>query len=177
MNQFKNHFLLGYLKKTHGLKGHLSLFMDVDDPSVYAEIDALFIRVKNNLVPYLIESIRFEKNNVFTIKLQDVDHVNDASKFTNSECYLPIELLPKLEGNKFYYHEINGFEVIDTNHGSLGKVDKVLDFPHQAIIQTTKNDKEVLIPISDDIIKKLDRESKQIHVETPEGLVDIYLNQ
>ena len=39
----------------------------------------------------------------------------------------------------------------------------------------TFGEKEILLPISDEIILKVDRKKKTIEVRAPEGLVDIYL--
>ncbi|MBI9034648.1 MAG: 16S rRNA processing protein RimM [Bacteroidales bacterium] len=169
-------FLLGYITKTHGLTGGLTLVMDVDDPSEYMEIDGVFVKMKHEIVPHMISQIEHVKKNVFTIQIEDIDSINAAKKFVNKECYLPIELLPKLDGTKFYYHEIIGFKVMDVNQGDAGVIEKVLDLPRQALIQSNKDGIEILIPISDDIIKKVDRENKILEVDTPEGLIDLYLN-
>ena len=54
-------------------------------------------------------------------------------------------------------------------------IQSVNDSASQELFEVLKDGKELLIPISDDIIKKVDRKNKEIHVKTPEGLVDLYL--
>jgi 16S rRNA processing protein RimM len=44
------------------------------------------------------------------------------------------------------------------------------------MFEIENGDVEIFIPMIDDFIKKIDRDNKQIHVETPEGLIDLYLN-
>ena len=83
--------------------------------------------------------------------------------------------MPPLSGNKFYYHEITGFSIVDENHGNIGQIQQVLEYPNQAVFQVFSNEKEVLIPISNEIIKLVDREKKQIKIKAPEGLIEIYL--
>jgi 16S rRNA processing protein RimM len=85
-------------------------------------------------------------------------------------------MLPKLTGNKFYYHEVIGFSVEDDVYGDIGIVEGVNDTTSQALFEVKKGDKQLLIPINDEIIKKVDRQSKTITVTTPEGLVDLYLS-
>jgi 16S rRNA processing protein RimM len=92
-----------------------------------------------------------------------------------SEIYLPLSSLPKLTGNKFYFHEIIGFTLLDSVHGDIGIVESVNDTTAQALFEVVKEDKQLLIPINDQIITKVDRENKTIHVTTPEGLVDLYM--
>ena len=93
-----------------------------------------------------------------------------------SGLYLPLTMLPKLTGNKFYYHEIIGFAMIDSVHGDIGIIQSVNDTTAQALFEVEKDGAQLLIPISDDIITKVDRENKRILVTTPEGLVDLYLS-
>ena len=115
------------------------------------------------------------KSSLLRIKFEEVDDEQGASALIGSELYLPLEFLPKLEGNKFYYHEIIGFTLIDSVHGDIGIIKGVNDSVAQALLEADKDGKKVLIPINDDIIQKVDREGKTIIVTTPEGLVDLYL--
>jgi 16S rRNA processing protein RimM len=85
-------------------------------------------------------------------------------------------MLPKLTGNKFYYHEVIGFSVLDDVHGDIGVIEGVNDTTSQALFEIKKGDKQLLVPINDEIIKKVDRQGKTISVTTPEGLVDLYLS-
>ena len=89
--------------------------------------------------------------------------------------YLPLKFLPKLSGNKFYYHEVIGFTLQDIIHGDVGIVKGVNDLGAQALFIAEKDGKELLIPITDDFITKVDRDSRRIHIQTPEGLIDLYL--
>jgi 16S rRNA processing protein RimM len=89
---------------------------------------------------------------------------------------LPLQRLPKLKGNKFYFHEVIGFEVIDKTKGVIGNIDKIMDHPAQPILQILHNTgKEILIPIADDIVLDVDRKNKQICIQAPDGLIDLYL--
>ena len=85
-------------------------------------------------------------------------------------------MLPKLEGNQFYFHEVIGFDVVDAHHGPIGKLVNINDNVSQAMFEIKKGDVEIFIPMVDDFIKKIDREHQKIYVETPDGLIDLYLN-
>ncbi|WP_318309328.1 ribosome maturation factor RimM [Flagellimonas crocea] len=92
-----------------------------------------------------------------------------------SELYLPLTILPPLKDNKFYFHEVIGFTVLYKGHRD-GVTESINNSASQDLFEIKKGDKELLIPVSDDIIKKVDRENKTIFVKTPEGLVDLYLS-
>ena len=77
--------------------------------------------------------------------------------------------------NEFYFHEIIGYEVQDKRHGFIGCVEEILDRPEQEIIRILKGKKEILVPLTDEMISKIDRKKKILILDTPEGLVDLYL--
>ena len=167
-------FYLGRIVKAYGKKGELNVVLDTDNPENYKDLKSVFLDLKGNLIPYFIENIQI-KNNKAIINLKDVLTPEIAEMFVNAEIFLPLDQLPKLTGNKFYYHDIIGYSIIDKTYGSIGKVEKVLDLPQQAILQINYKNKEILIPITDEIIKIVDRNNKQIKIEAPEGLIEIYL--
>ena len=170
----EGYFLLGKIIRTHGYKGGLKAILDVDQPEEYRELDMLFIEVKDQLIPWMIENIHLERNKA-NLKLADLNDMESAEKLVGRFIYLPVELLPKLKGNKFYYHEVAGFRVHDEDHGDIGFIDRVIDLPNNPLFAITFNDKEILLPISDEIILKVDRKKKTIDVRAPEGLIEIYL--
>ena len=173
--QKKDCFYLGKIVKKYSFKGELLVKLDTDEPEIYDNLDAIFVELKNNLVPFFIERSQFHKSQLLRIKFEDVNSEEDADALMKSNLYLPLELLPKLEGDKFYFHEVIGFTVIDVNFGEVGIIKTINDSTAQALFEIDRDGIEILIPMNDDFIKKLDRDNKTIHVETPEGLIDLYL--
>ncbi len=168
-------FYLGKITKTFGYKGEVIFYFDVDDISNYSKIDSVFIELKGKLIPFIIEKITFRKNNTAIVRIQDINDEESALNIVNSELFLPLEFLPKLTGNKFYFHEVIGFSVVDESYGNIGIIDKIYDYPHQDVFSIKKDYKEILIPASDEIVKKVDRTNKLIEIDAPEGLIEIYL--
>jgi len=175
MHDFKDYYFLGKIYKPHGYKGKVNIWLDVDDPSEYESLDMVFLHKNGMLIPYFIHSIQI-LNNKAVVEFQDVDSLEKAEMISNTEMYLPLSELPRLTGTKFYFHEVIGFTVIDKTKGRIGKISKILDFPNQAVMQVFFKEKEILIPINPDVILKLDREKKEIHIDAPEGLIELYLN-
>jgi 16S rRNA processing protein RimM len=172
---FKDYFYLGKITKAHGYDGKVTAFLDVDDPSIYESIEMVFVNINQQAVPFFIESSSL-KNNKLLIRFQDIDNAEKAASLVNKQLFLPLSMLPKLSGNRFYFHEIIGFMLIDNDFGPLGPIEEILDYPNQAVMQVFYQGKEVLIPISEAVIKKLDRKNKSLHIQAPEGLIDVYLS-
>jgi 16S rRNA processing protein RimM len=169
-------YQLGHITRTHGVKGELVFFLDVDYPNEYADLESVFIEIKGELLPYFIEKINIQKDSKAIVKLEEVDTIEAAQKLINCPLFMPDEVLDDLSENDFYYHEIKGFMIEDQALGALGTVTDVYTMNIQDLIGMKYKGAEVLIPINDQIILKLDRDAQVIHVNLPEGLVDLYLN-
>ena len=167
-------FYLGRVAKTHGIKGEITIKLDVDDPSAYHYMKYFLLEINKVLTPFFVEKI-VNSGDKFFVTIQDIRTVEAASALTGKEVYLPLEMLPKLSGKQFYYHEIKGFTLIDAEKGELGPIAEVIEYSTQAIIQVIKDGKEILIPILDQVIQKVDRKAKKLYVKAPEGLIDMYL--
>lgn len=176
MDAFKDYFYLGLVTRTHGYDGKLQLFLDVDDPPAYESVKMVFVNIQQSPVPYFIESSVL-KNNKLIVRFQDVDNEEKAIALVNKELYLPLSALSKLSGNKFYFHEVIGFQVWDETFGEVGTISEILDYPSHALMQVFCKEKEVLIPMNDPVILKVDRAAKKLYINAPEGLIDMYLNE
>ena len=170
-----NYYYLGKVTRKFSFKGELIVFLDTDTPSHYYGLKKIFLKVDNSYIPYFISKISKYKNNSIRVKFEDVKNESEAMELINYEIFLPMEELPKLEGKKFYYHEVIGFKVIDINHGEIGEITHINDQTPQHLFVVKSSGKEILIPINDDFILDLDRINKIVNLKIPEGLLKIYM--
>ena len=173
--QIKDCFYLGKIVKKYSFKGELLVKLDTDEPEIFKNLESVFISLRNNLIPFFVDSCKLHKSQLLRIKFEDVDSEEDAEALLKSDLYLPLSILPTLSGNKFYYHEVTGFTIIDENFGEVGVIDNINDTGAQELFVIDRDGIEILIPVNDQFIKKVDRDKKQILVNTPEGLIDLYL--
>lgn len=169
-------FYLGKIAKKFSFKGEVLIYLDTDEPELYKNLESIFVGFGKDLIPFFIENSSLHKNDFLRVKLEDVNSEIEADKIIGSEVFLPLSMLPKLEGNKFYFHEVIGFTAHDTNIGTIGTIVEINDSGAQAIfIIINTDEKEILIPIIDEFIEKVDRKNKTILLKTPKGLIDLYL--
>lgn len=166
-------YYLGKIVKVVGLKGELLVYLDTDEPEKYYQMGSFFLCRGEEAIPYSVESVKVKNRNQIVVKFEDID-MDKAHSFVGAFLCFPISMLPTLTGNRFYYHEIKGFVVNDLVYGEIGVCVDVLEYPHQALFRIMDGDREVLIPIVDEFIKKVDRKNRVIYVSSPEGLLDIY---
>jgi len=167
---------VGTVVNKFSFKGELLVKLDTDEPELFIEMESVFIEIGKNLVPFFIEKSQLHKSLLLRIKIEDIDDEPAADAMMKRDLYLPLSFLPALEGNKFYFHEVINFKMIDTHHGEIGTITGINDTTTQALFEVDHSGNEILIPLNDHFIDQVDRINKTITVTTPEGLIDLYLS-
>ena len=172
-------FYLGYVSKVIGTEGRCSLHLDVDDPNDYKNLESVLIQLKKDdqtPVPFFLKKVVKLKGEILEVEL-DLENQFQIliPELKGKSLFLPLNSLKPLGEGKFYYHEIIGYQVEDESKGNIGEISDVYEMPSDPVIAVTQNGKEILIPIRDDIFKKVDKKEKKIYINAPEGLIDLYL--
>ncbi len=168
-------FYLGKVAKKFSFKGELLVYLDTDEPELYEDMESVFVEFNNNLVPFFIEQSSLHKNDFLRVKFEDVNTEAEAEDLLNCPIYLPLTMLPKLVGNKFYFHEVIGFDVEDKRLGVVGQIVSINDSTAQPLFEVLKGDVEILIPMIDLFLVKIDRDNRKVVMDLPEGLIEMYL--
>ncbi|WP_338410150.1 ribosome maturation factor RimM [uncultured Flavobacterium sp.] len=168
-------FYLGKIAKKFSFKGEVLIYLDTDEPYLYENLESVFVELHKNLVPFFILKSAIHKNHFLRVRFEDLNSEEEADEIMNCEIYLPLSMLPKLEGNKFYYHEIINFVVEDLRLGPIGKVKIVNDSNHQPLLEVLNGDVEILVPLIDSFIIEVDRKNKIFKMDIPEGIVELNL--
>lgn len=173
--EIENCFQLGYIVKPHGVHGALTIFLDTDNPEYYNKMESVYVEYQQKLVPFFIESFK-PTGNKATVKFLDVDGIEQATQYKGCGIYLPLDMLPSLEDDQFYYHEIIGYRVIDQVVGEIGKVKYIYEANGNDLFAIDYKKKEILVPIRDEFIQKMDKKESTVFLKLPDGLLDVYLN-
>jgi 16S rRNA processing protein RimM len=168
-------FYLGKIAKKFSFKGEVLIYLDTDDPEEYQNMESIFVEVNKNLIPYFITTSSLHKNDFLRVQFEDVSNEEEAENLIGCEIYLPLSMLPKLEGNKFYYHEVIGFEIEDKTLGVFGKIVSVNDSTAQPLFEVLNGNIELLIPMIDHFLIEVDRKNKVVRMNLPDGLIQMYL--
>ena len=171
----EDYFYLGKIAKKFSFKGEVLLYLDTDEPELYENMESVFVEFNKNLVPFFIENSSLHKNDFLRVQFEDVDSEEEADSILNCDVYLPLSMLPKLSGNKFYFHEVIGFEIEDKRLGVFGKIVSINDTTAQPLFEVLNGEVEMLIPMIDHFLVEIDRKNKKVVMDLPEGLVEMYL--
>lgn len=160
---------IGYVAKTHGLKGEVTFQLSGDAPE--PEVGFVLMFEKNGaMVPHFVKEISINGAKAF-VKLEDVNTFEGAEQLKGSSLYLEKSKRPKLKRGEFYDDELVGFTVYDSELGKLGVVNQVENQGLNKLLVV--GEKNVLIPVNGPFIQSISKAKKRIDVELPEGFLDI----
>lgn len=172
-----NCFLLGKITKPYSFKGEVVLWMDVDDSAPYEGVDTLWLPQQGILVPYAVESLRRNKDR-FVVRLSDVTTETAAKQLSGKDVWLPLTQMAPMEEEKFYFHEVQGWAAIDGSTGeAVATIVHVVDQGAYPMLEVEfDNGNQGFIPLPDHVRVDVKREEKQLVLDLPEGLLDVYLS-
>ena len=163
---------IGYISKTHGLKGHVILRLNdlvrIDEEG----IKSVFLDLNGSQVPYFIEECR-PNNTGYILKLETIDMVETSKKLIGKKAFaLKDFILEEEESLK----EFIGYAVLDSKLGNIGNISDVDEKTDNVIIKVIHpSGKEIILPFNDDFIIEIDDDLKTIEFNAPDGLIEMYL--
>ena len=168
------YFKIGKLVSAFGLKGELILQHNLGKKTSLKGLQAVFIEEKKSaFIPWFVESTRIKSNEEIYLKLQDVNTREAAIKLAQKEVWLTETDFKKFSAKSSPINLL-GYTIVEKEK-ELGRILEVIEQPHQLLCRIEIETKEVLIPLHEDTMIKIDQKKKQVIVDLPEGLLEIYL--
>jgi 16S rRNA processing protein RimM len=158
----------GYFSKTHGVKGHLVLKPTAD--LLPDGLQVVFVDVKGDKAPYFITGLKVAAGNLI-VSLENIEKVENAKALVGKKIFVETKFINVTEDEGGWL----GFELIDKQHGSLGRIEEVTDNGQQELVHLKYKGKDVILPIVEEFIEQVDEEAKKIWYNAPEGLIGLYL--
>jgi len=165
-------FRIGKFKKPHGIKGEIAFYFEND---IFDKVDCPYIicKVDGIYVPFFVKDYRFKGADIALISLEDVNDDIQAKRFNGLDVYFPREYFNEEEDTEYTFDFFIGFSVIDGQLGNIGVITAVDDATINTLflINGIEN-KEIIIPASEDLITSVDIENKLIYFNLPSGLIE-----
>lgn len=170
-----NYFSIGKLVSVFGLQGEFVLKHSLGKRTSLQGVEAIFLEErKNSFIPYFVQKASVKDHEHTFVKLEGVDTKEDARKLVQTPVYL-LEADFKGQAASSAPLAMLGFTVHDKELGELGVVEEVIEMPMQVLLKIMYKEKEVLLPLNEQSLVKVDKKGQIVHVDLPEGLMDIYL--
>jgi len=168
------YFKIGKIVAIYGVKGEVLLKHDLGKKTSLKGVQAIFIEdKKDSFFPWFIQSARIKSDTEVYLKLESIDTRETAMKLSQKEIWFNETDFKKFAA-KSSPVSLLGYTIIN-NKEPLGEILEVIEQPHQLLCRLEVKGKEVLIPLNESFLQKINHTKKQVNVELPEGLIEIYL--
>jgi 16S rRNA processing protein RimM len=168
------YFKIGKLVAVHGLTGELLLKHELGKKTSLKGLQAIFVEEKKNtFLPWFIESAKTKSEEEIYIKLEGINSREAAIRLTQKEIWVP-EIDFKKFASKSAPASLLGYTIINDKE-PLGEILEIIEQPHQLLCRLEIKGKEVLIPLHEQTLQKINHTKKEVLVELPDGLLEIYL--
>jgi len=170
-----NYFSIGKLVSVFGLQGEFILKHSLGKRTSLSGVEALFLEErKNSFIPYFLQKASVKDHEHVFVKLEGIDTKEAARKLVQIPVYLAEEDFKKQASSSSPLSML-GYTVKDKQQGELGVIEEVIEMPMQVLLKITYQEKELLLPLNEQSLVKVDKKQQVVHVDLPEGLLDIYL--
>ncbi|HZZ76036.1 MAG TPA: 16S rRNA processing protein RimM, partial [Puia sp.] len=164
----KSYRNIGKIVSAFGLKGDMIVLHRLGKKIAVSKIKVIFLeQKKDELLPYFIENIRKKGADELYLKLEGIDNKESATKFLRREVWLDEDeiLTHTYKNNPISWV---GYRILDEGK-DLGPILEVIEQPHQVLCRLEINAKEVLIPINEQTLNKVDHKNKTVLLSLPDG--------
>jgi 16S rRNA processing protein RimM len=159
---------IGKTGKPHGIKGELKLWVEAEYEDDLLKAPAVFIGGR----PFFVQQLR--AGGGLILKIEGVDSREAAQLLANQKLELRAEDVAEVADTAADpILDLVGFELYDSELGRVGVIAEVIDMPQQYLAVVEYQQKEVLVPLHEDLIQSVDPEAGRITLQLPEGLLDL----
>ena len=167
---------IGYTKKTYGVQGEVKLKIEDDYLESLAQAEVLFLAIDGRKIPHFIEYINFDPP--FVIKFEEYDTRESALDLTGREIFLRLSDLCEIQAPMepsaaTSFQSLTGYTIVDRSSGWKGRIKRVVEYPQQVMGIVEDQEKEILIPLIDQLIVAIQEGQKEILMDLPEGILDL----
>jgi 16S rRNA processing protein RimM len=170
MNEY---FKIGKLAATFGIDGQLILQHSLGKKSALKNLETIFIEEqKESFLPYFISSVKIRNDKELFISIEGITTKEAAKFLIKKDVWLSENDFKKFVAKSAPISFL-GYTIVNDKK-ELGEITEVIEQPHQLLCSILIGGNEVLIPVHEDSLEKVDSRNRKIYVNLPDGLLEIY---
>ena len=166
--------LIGKVIGVHGIHGNIKIYSYAESADIFKVRQRIYIRrIGGNDKTVTVNRVMLHKKSVI-LSLKEIDTREQAEMLVGEELFIEKKNLPPLEPETYYWFDIIGLDVFDTDNRHLGWIESIIPTGSNDVyvVKNAGNSKEndILIPAIRSVVKKIDLSTKTMQVDLPAGL-------
>ena len=169
---YTNHVKIGTVVSKHGYKGEIKISVSSNNLDTFPDLKYLFIDLDGCFIPFKIDNVRSFSKNVLIVKLKEINSEKEVDEIIHKNIYVDSTKIESKKDSELFYNNLINFNVFRDSQ-KIGTIENInTDLP-QPVFEIKYNSRVVLIPIHEDLINEIDKENNIIHLDIPDGLLEI----
>lgn len=171
----EEYFSIGHVAGVHGVNGELVLKHDLGKKTSLKDLQCFFLEEpKGKWLPYFLTSAKAKSAEEIYLQVEGINTREAAKKFNGKKVWLRQEDFHRFKAKSAPISLI-GYLLKD-NDRELGLIEEIIEQPFQLLCRIVIEKKDVLIPLNESTLKKINHSKKQVLVDLPDGLLEVYLS-
>jgi len=164
MNKNADMVVLGKISGVFGVKGWVKIYSHTSPIQQIIRYDPIYLKLRSGWEKIVVEKGHKQGKGIVA-KLSGIDDRDQAFAMIDTEIGIEREQLPALRKDTYYWSELEGMTVVNTDNVELGKVSWIFNTGSNDVL-VVKGEKERMIPwLENDIVLSVDTETQQISVD------------
>ncbi|MEG7362548.1 ribosome maturation factor RimM [Pseudomonas citronellolis] len=161
--------VLGKIVSVHGIRGEVKVYSFTDPLDNLLDYRRWTLKRGTEVRQAELVSGRVQ-GNVLVAKLKGLDDREVARTYADFEILVPRSELPELDDGEFYWSQLEGLKVIDTNGQLFGILDHMLETGANDVMVVkpcagSLDDRERLLPYTEQCVQSVDLAAGEIRVD------------
>jgi 16S rRNA processing protein RimM len=163
---------IGKIVRSHGLGGRIKVLSYLQSPDPLRAVDDLLVgTTPSDAVSYPLDAFQ-DGNGFFILKLEGIDNRDDADRLRGRLVWMPSEKMKPLDDGEYYWEDIIGLQVVTEENEPLGRIETVFPTGSNDVYVCRNEEREMLLPALEQVIKKIDLEQGIMVVSLREGFFE-----
>jgi 16S rRNA processing protein RimM len=162
---------VGKVVKTQGIKGEVRVLTGGENAGTFREGNAVYLEDGQGRRKTLtVQSSRLHRR-LTIISFREIKRIEEAEELVGCSVFINKENLQDLPPDEFYWHQLIGLQVRTEEGLDVGTLEEVFSTGSNDVFVVRKKGQEVLIPATDEVVRKIDLDGKTLVIRPLEGLL------
>jgi 16S rRNA processing protein RimM len=163
---------VGYVSGAHGLRGALRIKMDNPDSDILRRARHAILARSGANTEYTISAAQPAGQGAVKLTLEEITAADRAMALRGAVVMVAVSELPPAAPGEFYYYQALGCEVETTAGLAVGVIEEVFSNGANDVWVVRNRSVERLVPVIQDVVKRLDFAARRVTIEAVPGLLD-----
>jgi 16S rRNA processing protein RimM len=159
---------IGKVGKAHGLRGHLKVLPYGETFSTLSAEEKITANLPDGTSLTLTVAEISPHQKTFLLMSREIVTVEEAHRLVGAELCVPESRLPPTAPDEFYWYQLIGLEVVDTEGQKLGTLEEIIETGSNDVYVVRRGREEILVPAIEEVVRDVDLQRRLMTVDLPE---------